>query len=99
MTRNVASSAELSSRKVASRGVMSVADVRRVIGVGNEIGVEVGLMLRLAALTGARRWELAALLEYQIVVKRHVGSPVRRVSQHSFATRRNADASTYTLMN
>ena len=61
VTRNVASLAELSSRKVALRGVMSAADVRRVIAVGDEIGAEVGLMLRLAAVTGARRSELAAL--------------------------------------
>ena len=61
MTRNVASLAELSLRKVAPRGVMSAGDVRRVIAVGDEIGVEVGLMLRLAAVTGAGRSELAAL--------------------------------------
>ncbi len=49
------------SRKVAPRGVMSAADVRHVIAVGDAIGSEVGLMLRLAAVTGARRAELAAL--------------------------------------
>jgi integrase len=61
VTRNVASLAELSSRKIAPRGVMSASDVRRVIAVGDEIGADVGLMLRLAAVTGARRSELAAL--------------------------------------
>ncbi len=59
--RNVASLAELSSRKVSPRGVMSAADVRHVIAVGDSIGSGVGLMLRLAAVTGARRAELAAL--------------------------------------
>jgi len=41
--------------------VLSAADVRHVIAVGDAIGPEVGLMLRLAAVTGARRAELAAL--------------------------------------
>lgn len=61
VTRNVASLAELSSRKVAPRGVLSASEVRHVISVGDAIGSEVGLMLRLAAVTGARRAELAAL--------------------------------------
>ena len=39
---------------------MSATDVRHVIVVGDSIGPEVGLMLRLAAVTGARREELAA---------------------------------------
>jgi integrase len=54
---NVASLAELSSRKVAARRVMSAAEIRAV----DAIGSEVGLMLRIAAVTGARRAELAAL--------------------------------------
>jgi integrase len=61
ITRNVASLAELSSRKVQLRVVMSAADVRAVVRAGDAIGPEVGLMLRLAAVTGARRAELAAL--------------------------------------
>lgn len=61
VTRNVASLAELDSRKVAPRGVMSAAEVRSAIDSGDAIGSEVGLMLRLAAVTGARRAELAAL--------------------------------------
>ena len=58
VSRNVAPLAELSSRKVAPRGVLSAADVRHVIAVGDAIGSEVGLMLRLAAATGAlvRSW-------------------------------------------
>jgi integrase len=40
---------------------MSAAEVRSVIEAGDTIGSEVGLMLRLAAVTGARRAELAAL--------------------------------------
>ena len=61
VSRNVASLAELSSRKVAPRGVMSAKDVRVVIEAGDSIGPEIELMLRLAAVTGARRAELAAL--------------------------------------
>ena len=61
ITRNPASLAELSSRKVKPREVMSAADVRAVVLAGDAIGAEVGLMLRLAAVTGARRAELAAL--------------------------------------
>ena len=61
VSRNVASLAELTSRKAKQRGVMAASDVRRVIEVGDGIGPEVGLMLRLAAVTGARRAELAAL--------------------------------------
>ena len=58
VSRNVASLAELSSRKVSPRKVMSAADVRRVIAAGDAIRAEVGLMLRIAAVTGARRAEL-----------------------------------------
>ena len=36
--RDVASLAELSSRKVAPRGVISASEVRHVIAVGDEIG-------------------------------------------------------------
>ena len=61
ISRNPASLAELRSRKVQSRGVMSAADVRAVVLAGHSIGAEVGLMLQLAAVTGARRAELAAL--------------------------------------
>ncbi len=61
ISRNPASLAELSSRKVKPRGVMSAADVRAVVLAGDAIGAGVGLMLRIAAVTGARRAELAAL--------------------------------------
>ena len=61
VSRNVVSMAELDARKVAPRGVMSAAEVRAVIVAGDSLGSEVGLMLRLAAVTGARRAELAAL--------------------------------------
>ena len=61
VSRNVVSMAELDARKVAPRGVMSAAEVRAVIVAGDALGSEVGLMLRLAAVTGARRAELAAL--------------------------------------
>ena len=60
MSRNVVSMAELDARKVASRGVMSAAEVRAVIVAGDALQSEIGLMLRRAAVTGARRAELAA---------------------------------------
>ena len=41
--------------------MMSSKDVRAVIVAGDALGSEIGLMLRLAAVTGARRAELAAL--------------------------------------
>jgi integrase len=52
ITSNVASLAELTSRKVAARGVMSASEIRAVIAAGDAIGSEVGLMLRVAAVTG-----------------------------------------------
>ena len=61
ISRNVVSMAELDARKIAPRRVMSAAEVRAVIVAGDALGSEVGLMLRLAAVTGARRAELAAL--------------------------------------
>jgi integrase len=67
ISRNPASLAELRSRKVQPRGVMSSAEVRSVIEAGDSIGAEVGLMLRLAAVTGARRAELAALRWDEVV--------------------------------
>lgn len=58
---NVASSARLRSARTAVRDVMSVDDVRAVIAAAAEIDEAAGLALRLAAVAGARRAELAAL--------------------------------------
>ncbi len=58
---NVATSARLGRRKTTPRGALSADDVRRVIAAATGIDAAAGLCLRLAAVTGARRGELAAL--------------------------------------
>ena len=46
---------------------MSAAEVQAVIVAGDALGSEVGLMLWLAAVTGARRAELAALRRDEVI--------------------------------
>jgi integrase len=58
---NVASSARLRSARTAVRDVLSVDDLRAVIAAATAIDDAAGLALRLAAVAGARRAELAAL--------------------------------------
>lgn len=58
---NVASLARLRSTRQTPRGVMTVVDVRAVIAAADTIDPAAALALRLAAVTGARRSELAAL--------------------------------------
>jgi integrase len=58
---NVAASAPLGRRKTVPRGALSPDEVRRVIGAATTIDEAAGLCLRIAAVTGARRGELAAL--------------------------------------
>ena len=67
VTTNVVAVAHLGRRKQAPRGSLSTDEVRRVLAAADEL-VEAGkvepaagVALRLAALTGARRSELAAL--------------------------------------
>jgi integrase len=61
VTTNVAVSARLGRRKNAPRGALSADEVRRVITAAAGIDAAAALCLRLAAVTGARRGELAAL--------------------------------------
>jgi integrase len=58
---NPAAAARLHQAKTAPREALSVDEVRRVLDAAAELGPDVHLALRLAALTGARRAELAAL--------------------------------------
>ena len=61
LSTNVASLARLRSSKEAPRGVMSSDEVRAVMAAAASIDPAAALALRLAAVTGARRAELAAL--------------------------------------
>ena len=67
VTTNVVAIARLGRRKQAPRGALSVDEVRRVLAAaealveGGKVEPAAGVALRLAAMTGARRSELAAL--------------------------------------
>ena len=61
VTTNVASAARLVQRKRPPRESMSGAEVRAVLSAAVKVGPGAGLALRVAAVTGARRSELAAL--------------------------------------
>jgi integrase len=58
---NVASMARLRSSKEPRRGVMTLDEVRAVMAAAASIDPAAALMLRIAAVSGARRAELAAL--------------------------------------
>jgi integrase len=58
---NPAAVARLGKRKQAVRGALSADDVRRVLDAAASYDLAAGVALRLAAATGARRGELAAL--------------------------------------
>ncbi len=58
---NAASATRVAQPKQRVRGAMSAEDVRRVIDAADSFDPAAGLALRLAAVTGARRSELAAL--------------------------------------
>ena len=61
LTTNPASAARLRQRKRAPREALTMDDVRAVLKVAGELGPAPALALRLAAVTGARRSEIAAL--------------------------------------
>ena len=61
LTVNPASLARLRHPKRQDRGTMSAEDVQAVLAAGRGIEERAELMLRIAAVTGARRSELAAL--------------------------------------
>ena len=86
VSTNVASMARRKSRKSQPRSVMSLADVRAVTTAAAEIDPAAALAFRVAAMTGARRSELAALrwtdvddgmltIDSAIEVIRHPGEP------------------------
>lgn len=84
VSTNVASSARLTQRKRAPRESMSSEDVRAVLVAGQELGPEAGLALRLAAVAGARRSEIAALRWDDLVGDRlRIDSSVAVVRQGS----------------
>jgi integrase len=58
---NVAATARLKSTRVVPRGVMELEDVLAVLLAAEPIDPATALALRIAAMTGARRAELAAL--------------------------------------
>jgi len=58
---NVAAIARLSQPKTIPRGALEPEEVQRVIAAADSFDAAAGLALRLAAITGARRSELAAL--------------------------------------
>lgn len=62
VTTNVAAIATLGRRKTVPRSAMSSDDVRAVIAAALDRDPAAGLALRLAAVTGARRAELCALV-------------------------------------
>ncbi|MGH9272586.1 MAG: tyrosine-type recombinase/integrase [Ilumatobacteraceae bacterium] len=61
LNANVAAMARLRSTKVQRRTVMSLEEVRAVMDAAASIDPAAGLMMRVAAVSGARRAELAAL--------------------------------------
>ena len=84
--QDVASLAQRKTSKKPPRGVMSLDDVRAAIASAAEFDPAAALALRLAAMTGARRAELAALrwtevddgiltIDSAIEVIRHPGEP------------------------
>jgi integrase len=62
VTTSVAALATLGRRTTKPRAAMTAADVRAVIEAGERIDPATGLAFRLAAITGARRSELCALV-------------------------------------
>ena len=90
VSNNVAGIARLKSSKTQQRSVMSLDDVRAVMTAAATIDPAAVLALRIAAVTGARRAELAALQWTEVVdgqltidsaiefVKRGDGSPEMR---------------------
>ena len=90
MSNNVAGIARLKSSKTQQRSVMMLDDVRAVVAAAATIDPAAALALRIAAVAGARRAELAALQWTDVVdgqltidsaiefVKRGDGSPHMR---------------------
>jgi integrase len=87
VSQNVVALAQRKTTKKQPRGVMSLDDVRAVIDAAGSFDPAAGLAFRIAAMTGARRAELAALrwedvdedgmltIDSAIEVIRHPGEP------------------------
>ena len=102
ITSNPAALAKLTQPKTAPRGAMTPDEVRPVLAAAHDIDPAAELALRLAAMTGARRAELAALrwtdldgdrltIERAIVIVRseeHRGDPDLRDEPTKTANRR-----------
>ena len=112
VSNNVASVARLKSSKTQQRSVMSLDDVRAVMAAAATIDPAALLALRVAAVAGARRAELAALQWTDVVdgqltidsaiefVKRGDGSPEMRDAATKTANTRTLtlDADTLALI-
>jgi hypothetical protein len=98
VSQNVVAMAQRKTSKKQPRGVMSLDDVRSAIAAAAEFDPAAALALRIAAMTGARRAELAALrwtdvgedgmltIDSAIEVIRHPGAP-RELNDASTPTR------------
>ncbi len=87
VSQNVVALAQRKTSKKQPRGVMSLDDVRAVIAAAESFDAAAALALRIAAMTGARRAEIAALqwtdlddegmltIDSAIEVIRHEGAP------------------------
>ncbi|MCZ7536928.1 MAG: site-specific integrase [Acidimicrobiia bacterium] len=99
---NVAAKARLKQRKQAGREAMSAEEMRAVLDAARSIGPAAELVVRLAAVTGARRAELAALrwddlegtrlrIDSQVITQRsddHLGAPEYTDGETKTANRR-----------
>jgi hypothetical protein len=95
-SRNVASLAQRKTIKKPPRGVMSLDDVRAVIAAADEFDPAAALALRLAAMTGARRAELAALRWTDVDDGMLTIDSAIEVIRHPGAARELSDAPTKT---
>lgn len=107
ISRNPAKSAPIRQPKRAQRQVMSTGDVKRVVRAAGEINEFAGLCIRLAAETGARRGELAALrwssyldgllvIDSQVVVATRNGVRTPEIQPTKTGSRRSVSLSSTT---
>ena len=108
---NVAAKAQLKKRKQSRREAMSPEETHAVLEAARSIGTSAELALRLAAVTGARRAEVAALrwddldrtrlrIDSQVITKRdddHLGAPVYIDGDTKTANRRSVHLDEQTI--
>jgi integrase len=111
ISSNPAALARLTQPRVAARGAMTPDEVRQVLAAATAIDPAAELALRLAAMTGARRAELAALrwtdldgdkltIERAIAVIRrqeHLGDPILREEPTKTGNRRVVSVDSATI--